>query len=396
MSLTASVFSAAERSHVVWASPTEGLHRGTPCVTEDRVVLNLTPQGSVTHCRMAAVDHEGALLWESNGRTAMSAEPLVADGRVYAPSPSGLVCVSLEDGSPVWKTDPVEMMGWLPEGQDPWEADGGVGRAALSPDGSTVYFGLVEGTLVALDADSGEEIWHRAGTHFMNDPAPVVTTSGSVVCNADQGFLSAVSPEGELEWERRLGRDITAPVLEADGRACLASRDGQVMTVDLATGEPVRTFSVEGREIRVTPVLDQGRVLVASETSGAPREGRLHCLQPDGDGFREVWSVDLPAAPRSVAVDAQGLVAVSCGDRGVKFFEPDGAFHGMVADQAAAELATLADGTFLANGGHRVEALRPTLQTLDAPVVVEDAFSGSIETEGAWVTIGGISLQVRE
>lgn len=391
MGLTSSVFSALERPQIAWTADSRGFHRGAPCVAQDRVILNVTPQGGVADARLEAVDRDGTLLWQSPTKTAMEAQPLVAGERVYAPSPDGLVCVSAHDGSPVWKTDAVEMMGWLPPGQDAWEADGGVGRAALSPDGSTVYFGLVEGTLVALDADTGEKRWHRPLPQFMNRPAPVVTPEGTVVCNADNGYVAALSPAGEVAWERRLGREVSAPLLAQDGTAVFATREGQVLGVDLATGQEVREFALPGRVVRQAPVAAGDRLLVASE--GEARDGRLHCLEEAPGGYREVWSVDLPGKARAVAVDPQGLIAVACGDRGVRFFEPEGRAHGMVADEDARALVALDEGTFLAFAGDRVDALRPTLQAL----AVEEAAlpGGSIQTDGAWVTIGSVSLQVR-
>lgn len=394
MTLTSALFSAAERSQVVWTSATAGFHRGAPCVAEDRVLLNLTPEGSVVGARLAAVDRSGRVLWESDERTAMSAEPVVAGGRVYSPSPDGLVCLDARDGSKVWKTDPVDVMGWMPADQDAWDADGGVGRAALSPDGSTVYFALVEGTLVALDAGTGDERWHRAGEHFMNRPAPVVTPDGTVVCNADNGYVTAFSEDGEVRWEEQFGGDVTPPVLQGDSTALFATRGGRLLSVDLATGGTVRQHGLPDRAIRVTPALDPaGRILVASE--GAARDGRLHCLEATAEGYREVWTADLPAAARSVAVDPQGLTAVSCGERGVRFFEPDGRSHGLVTGEDAHALAPLGEGTFLANAGHRVKALRPTLQALDAPAPAEPD-AGSIEADGSRVTIGAVTLGVRE
>lgn len=391
MGLTSSVFSALERSQVVWTADSRGYHRGAPCVAEDRVILNVTPAGRVTDARLEAVDRDGSLLWQSPAKTAIEAQPLVAGDRVYAPSPDGLVCVSAHDGAPVWKTEAVEMMGWLPPGQDAWEADGGVGRPALSPDGSTVYFGLVEGTLVALDADTGEKRWHRPLPHFMNRPAPVVTAEGTVVCNADNGYVTALSPGGEVAWERRLGQGVSAPLLAEDGAAVFATREGRVLSLDLATGQEAREFAIPDRVVRHAPLATGERLLVASE--GPARDGRLHCLEAIPGGYREAWSADLPATAKAVAVDPQGLIAVACGDRGVRFFEADGRAHGMAADEDARSLAALEDGTFLAYAGDRVDALRPTLEGL-AVEETADA-SGSIESDGAWVTIGSVSLQIR-
>lgn len=169
------------------------------------------------------VDRLGlAWTWEFEGdRGQLEASPLVHDGVMYATGTWSVVfALDARTGEELWRWDPAIVRGGRSEG-GPSICCGPVNRGVALYQG-TVYAGLLDGRLVALDAGTGELVWVRQttppGGEYSITQAPRVVKGNVIIGNGGaeygvRGYVSAYDAEtGELAW-----RFYTVPGNPADG-----------------------------------------------------------------------------------------------------------------------------------------------------------------------------------
>ncbi|MFF9282024.1 protein kinase domain-containing protein [Streptomyces griseosporeus] len=166
-----------------------------------------------------------------------------------------------------------------------WQYDvGGLGGltgpcAAVSPDGTTVYIGGINGTLHAVTA-AGAKRW---SVRLGDETSTPVATAAGVFCLAwenDRGLrkLHALGPDGTRRWERTLGDN--------------------------------------GYD---RPLLLDDHLLVALGNTDA---GGLRCVAADGSTR---WTATTPAGPTDTPLVAGGVVYTGCfGDRLLALDASDG------------------------------------------------------------------------
>ena len=103
--------------------------------------------------------------------------------------------------------------------------------------------GLVEETLLCLDAESGKKIWEHRFADYISDivynryavGAPTVDAeTGNVYVEATNGLVMAFSPDGELLWEHSMMEEygrLTFP----NGRTGAPAVDGNVVVIHCIT-----------------------------------------------------------------------------------------------------------------------------------------------------------------
>lgn len=113
-----------------------------------------------------------------------------------------------------------------------------------------------DGTVLALDADSGHEIWRgtagaklSAGVGSDGRFAAVVTTTGELV----------VFDQGVLKWRKQLGVRVTTAPLVAGERVFVVAVDRSVQTYDVVDGRKLWTLARAGDPL----TLAQNGVLTA-------------------------------------------------------------------------------------------------------------------------------------
>ncbi|WP_129112987.1 outer membrane protein assembly factor BamB family protein [Halegenticoccus tardaugens] len=186
--------------------------------------------------------------------------PIVADGRVYVPTTESLYAFAVDNGVTEWVAD----------------SSGGWWTTAPAFDDGRLYVGVTgENRVLALDAESGDELWD-------------VETTGSVGA---------------------------APVPSHGGRWVFAGdTDGGVYRIDAETGEvdwEAETFT------GVTTLVDVGTVYAGTEG------GEVYALsESDGEGL---WRQKLPGSIRAVAADGGGVYASTFG----------GTVHGLAGNARA-------------------------------------------------------------
>ena len=150
-------------------------------------------------------------------RRGMEATPVVVDGRMYVTGSWSVVyALDAATGQELWRYDPQVPKSWAQY------ACCDVVNRGVAILGDSVFVGTIDGYLVAIDAETGEERW-RADTIDRKPPytitgAPRVAKGLVFIGNggADlgvRGYLSAYDAEtGELRW-----RFYTVPGNPADG-----------------------------------------------------------------------------------------------------------------------------------------------------------------------------------
>ena len=153
---------------------------------------------------------------------------------------------------------------------------------ALGSDG-TVYVGAFDGSLHALDPDSGTERWSFAtAEHIYSSPAlgqgPDGSTRAIYIGSAD-GSLYAVRPDGTKIWQYDTGDPIrSSPVVGRAPRGggdivYVGSSNGKLYAIDAETGRrrwsfdttPARPALQDRNDLNGSPALGRRGVYIAGE-----------------------------------------------------------------------------------------------------------------------------------
>jgi len=265
------------------------LASGTPCVTEELVVLGWYDAGS-GHAKLSSFTHQGDAVWTKDlgafdSQHGVSLNPVASGDRVfinYAHMGGGYTgAFSLEDGSMLWsspnpngaKTSYVapivrelddsgakeviqvgELIGMIgfdfESGAVNWSLPGAFNhRTIASPiiinslansNDTLIAAGCKEGTFFAARVpkrENGEVVRPAKIEWAMESHTPYVPTpvsNGSTVFALhDGGTLTAMNAEtGSIEWKGKLlGNFYASPVL-VDGKLYCLSRNGEMWVVD--------------------------------------------------------------------------------------------------------------------------------------------------------------------
>ncbi|GAA6189346.1 PQQ-binding-like beta-propeller repeat protein [Litorivita sp. NS0012-18] len=193
---------------------------GSPATRTDHAALSATP----------------ALVWSANigqgdsRRGRITADPVVAGGRIYTLDSQALVSATSTAGVPLWSTDLV------PAHDSGKDASGG----GLAYADGTLYVSSGFGRLTALDAATGAQLWQQKLD---------ATGSGTPTVKGDLIYLVAGDSTG---WaiERRTGRvrwqiDATPDINNIMGAPAPAVTD-QFALFAFGSGEVQATFAAGG------------------------------------------------------------------------------------------------------------------------------------------------------
>lgn len=231
---------------------------------------------------------------EGKRRPPIEASPIVADGVIYVGSQSGeLLAIDVESGELMWAFD----------------AEGPISAPAAAYEGS-IFFGDTYGFVYAIDAKSGEETWrfetegkiegginvlpgilgkvgifvgshdyflycldgasgeviwkHETGNYVVATPS-IINSGGerSVSFGGCDGLLYVMAADGTGESkEIEIGSYIANTSAVRDGIAYVAHNGGEVIAIDIASGEEVWRIAT-GVEYTASPAVDESHVFVA-------------------------------------------------------------------------------------------------------------------------------------
>lgn len=322
-------------------------------------------------------------------RARITAEPVVAAGRVFALDARATVTALTPGGAVLWSREVV------PDADARTDASGG----GLASDGASVYVSTGYGRLTALDAATGEPRWTQrleapgaSAPTVLGDLVLVVDRSGAawaletatgrirwtsqgiavaasyaggagaaaepglVVVPFPSGEVVGAFPEGGLERWRAVvagsrpgsaaayaATDIGGDPVLADGVAYVGNASGRLAALAAATGEVLWSIP----EGAASPVVAAGNGLWVIND-----RGELLRLDPANGGV--VWRVPLPQPERRRGVTAHmgpvlagGRLIVASSDGALRQFDPaTGAPLGEIAlPGGAASAPVVAGGT---------------------------------------------------
>ncbi|MFV0408817.1 MAG: PQQ-binding-like beta-propeller repeat protein [Paracoccus sp. (in: a-proteobacteria)] len=207
----------------------------------------------------------------SGRRHRITADPVVAAGRIFTLDSHALVTATAQSGGRAWSRD------LTPVGESPSSVSGG----GIAYGGGRIYVTTGFGELVGLDAASGQVLWRQrldgpaAGAPSVHNGTVYVTSRNAV------GFAVRAS-DGKLQWQvsgipQPTGiTGVAAPAVEGD-LVVFPFSSGQVLAVDRATGIERWSGQVAGtrngraaayiRDMTGEPVID-GNIVYAGTSSG--------------------------------------------------------------------------------------------------------------------------------
>lgn len=287
-----------------WRAATTGPVRSTPAIVDGTVYVG-SGDGAVY-----ALDLEtGETVWRAEVAGPVDASPAVAGGLVLAADRAGtFFALDRETGEQRWRVEsgPLVPMPWGGESGDLYTASPAV-------VGSTAVFGGGDGSVYAIDVDSGEVLWtHATDGRVRASPAIV---DGVVYTGGTDGSMYALALEdGRRLWRfdtrgRTLDsseygydrRTITSSPTVSGGIVYFGSRDGALYAVDAATGR----FRWRGPHDETSwsiasPAVVDGVVLDASSDAAFIRG-------VDAETGEEVWRVETSSVVWPSPVVAGGV-----------------------------------------------------------------------------------------
>jgi uncharacterized repeat protein (TIGR01451 family) len=193
-----------------------------------------------------------------NERIEITAQPIVANGRVYLGLMDGRVlALDASSGTPLWT-----------------KTVGGAVPNTLAYGDERVYFGAEDGIVYALNATNGDEIW-RYPTGGAVYSAAAVASDTVYIGSADAHLYALNASDGALRWRfEAAGPVLTSPAV-GGGRIYFGAEDA---AADPATPYPIAyavntsgalvwSRTLTGLSLRHTyPVLDQASDTVIFRT----------------------------------------------------------------------------------------------------------------------------------
>ncbi|WP_181705506.1 PQQ-binding-like beta-propeller repeat protein [Chthonobacter rhizosphaerae] len=240
----------------------------------------------------------------------VAARPVIAGGRIYAYSPTGVVSAhGLANGGRAWSADV------SPDGEDAAVSGGGVASEAGRVFAATGY-----GELVALDAASGAEVWRSRLTGPARG-APTASGGKVFVVTRSNSVHAVDAATGKILWTGTTSGSGASLVGAASpavggGLVIVPSSSGEILAFDVATGEQkwgasvgggARTAAVTGiQDASASPVINDG-VVYATGISGRVIAVRLATGE-------EIWAKDIGSAHMPV-VSGGAVFLVDLDDR---------------------------------------------------------------------------------
>lgn len=187
-------------------------------------------------------------------------------------------------------------------------------RPAVLPGGLVVYENQSPGDLVARDWAAAEDADPRWVAHPGGTINSVVAVGPVVIATTTLRRVVAFGADGQYLWQVTLSDVSTVPMVALGSLVVVASLDGSLTAIDVATGTVAWQRSLPN-EIRLPPVVDAGGVTVldqAGNVCGFGADGTLR------------WQFKV-SPPESFTVTGDAVVVASRSDRYVRSHRlPDG------------------------------------------------------------------------
>ncbi len=247
--------------------------------------------------------------------TQSACQPIVAVRAIHSPAPTPIGFIAAPTASP--SDSPAAASAFTLSGLWTFGTGAAVWGAPAVRDG-TVYFGSDDGTLYAVDAQTGNLRWRFATQGIVRSQPAIAGTS--VYFASDDGYLYAVDTQsGAQVWRTEIGNFVprdkreklgtstdptgfdyiqSSPVV-AEGQVYIGSVDGNIYALSAESGKMVWAFRT-GAKVRATPAVADGVLYIGSW------DKCMYALDAHTGQLR--WKTALAGEVQSTALVANGLV----------------------------------------------------------------------------------------
>lgn len=171
------------------------------------------------------------LLWDyETDKGALDITPAVVDGVAYFGDFHGtLHAVSAPTGKNIWKTKPEPSIGFA---------------GSVAVKNGKVYLGDVGGVFYCLSAKSGKLLWRfDADDSFTASPN---FYGGNILIGSESGVFYALTADGKVAWQLDTKKPIQCSPTVIENRGFFAGCDGQLHIVNLRTGDEIGAIELDG------------------------------------------------------------------------------------------------------------------------------------------------------
>lgn len=227
-----------------------------------------------------------------------------------------------------------------------WERSlsGGLGDQVAVVDASDGRLAIAvteAGTVHALDAAAGEEVWSQS-LDGASGQCPAVS-QGIVVVGTDAGTLYGLDiGSGEPEWTTALPGPVAGPTIAGDTAYAGTAEDPHACAVDLATGEEQWAVGIAENAVDY-PAVASGSVYVGAEWTAA-LQGHVYALDTD-DGSEE-WHYE-GTRMQSPTTTEEFVLAPSLG---VRYYSHSGRVRGQFGTGGHIIASPAIDGRTIVTG----------------------------------------------
>ena len=201
----------------------------------------------------------GKKLWDRNVGIPMRTSPTAADGRVLAVTIEGeLVCLSADDGNEIWRYRGIGEKASI------------VSNASPAIEGSIAVVPFTSGEVVGVNLQTGAAAWSENLSHArgpsslasMTDAARPIIDNGTVFAVGHAGRMVATSLRGDRLWSVPVP-GIQQPVASGES-VFVVDTGGQLMALTRKDGKAQWTSKLPGSNVWSGPVLAGGKLWLTS------------------------------------------------------------------------------------------------------------------------------------
>jgi outer membrane protein assembly factor BamB len=242
-------------------------------------------------------------IWEANVRKLIEFPPVIAYGRLYVANIGGeFRAIDAKTG----KVDWIERFGFI-TAASPAVGDGVVYQPLLNRPGTDRL--TATGYMVALDAETGEELWRfKAGAV---ESSPLLDDGTLYFGTFDHRLYALDAKTGRERWSFETGEPVKGAPALWHGAVYTGSYDGKVYAVDAESGK--LRWSSEGQaglagagNFYAGPAIAYGRVYIGNT------DGKIYAFGADSGDL--IWSRSTGSYVYSSAAIADRTVYVGSYD----------------------------------------------------------------------------------
>ena len=270
-----------------WRFNTNGASYGSTTIAPDGTIY--VPSGD--NYLYALNPADGSQKWRFQGNNQIYTAPaLDAAGNLYFGS-LGTSSGPTTTGT-FYSITPAGTQRWTP-----YSTGGAITSSpALSPDGSTVYFGSYDMKLHAVNTATGTVRWTYPLADQVRASSPAVDATGVIYIGCYDYKLYAVNPDGTLKRTYPTGNWVRSSPVISGTRLYVGSNDHKLYAYDIGTGPangPWPQFHHNARRLGRAIVVTAAPVIVAASQSVTVALGSTLALNVTASGTAPVtyqWS----------------------------------------------------------------------------------------------------------